>query len=154
MIAALRAAAIPWREDASNVRGDLFRNRIRGRVLPAWGEASGRDALAGAARSRELLQEDDEALEAWVEALRPLTPGRRSALNRLAGRPPAVVRRALHRWLLAQPHAGRLSRQGFEELLAAVRAGRPPGRRYSLGADGFAVIRGRRLRFEASPTSR
>jgi len=146
LTAALREGGIPWREDASNVRGDFFRNRIRGRVLPAWGEAAGRDALAGAAHSRELLQEDDEALEAWVEALRPLTAKRELALNRLAGRPAAVVRRALHRWLLAQPRAGRLSRHGFEELLAAVRAGRPWRR--SLGSHGFAVIRGRRLRFE------
>jgi tRNA(Ile)-lysidine synthase len=149
LIAALRAAGIPWREDASNVRADFFRNRIRRQVLPAWGEAAGRDALAGAAHARELLEEDDAALEAWVDALRPLTARGELALGRLAGRPRAVVRRALHRWLLAQPRAGDLSRRGFQELLAAVEAGRP-GRR-SLGAEGFAVIRGRRLRFEGMP---
>jgi tRNA(Ile)-lysidine synthase len=146
LTAALRAARIPWREDASNVRAEFFRNRIRREVLPAWQEAAGRDALAGAARARELLEQDDDALEAWVDALRPLTPKGELALNRLAGRPRAVVRRALHRWLLAQPRAGELSRRGFDELLAAVQAGRP-GRR-SLGADGFAVIKGKRLRFE------
>jgi tRNA(Ile)-lysidine synthase len=146
LTAALRAARIPWREDASNVRADFFRNRVRRQVLPAWRDAAGRDALAGAAHARELLEQDDDALEAWVDALRALTPKGDLALNRLAGRPRAVVRRALHRWLLAQPRAGELSRRGFDELLAAVQAARP-GRR-SLGAKGFAVIRGKRLRFE------
>ena len=146
LLAALRAAGIPWREDASNAGDDFFRNRIRRTVLPAWRRAARRDALAGAARARELLEEDDDALEAWVDALRPLTARSELALGRLAGRPRAVVRRALHRWLQAQPRAGDLSRQGFEILLAAVLAGRPV--RQSLGADGFAVIRGRRLRFE------
>ena len=145
--AALRAAGIPWREDASNEGDDHFRNRIRKAVLPAWRRAARRDALAGAALARELLEEDDVALEAWVDALRPVTARSELALNRLAGRPRAVVRRALYRWLQAQPKAGGLSRQGFEALLAAVVAGRPV--RQSLGPDGFAVIRGRRLRFEA-----
>jgi len=144
--AALAAAGIPWREDASNAAGDFFRNRVRRAVLPAWRRAARRDVLAGAALARELLEEDDAALEAWVDALRPLTARSELALGRLAGRPRAVVRRALHRWLLAQPRAGELSRQGFDALLAAVVAGRPT--RQSLGTEGFAVIRGRRLRFE------
>jgi tRNA(Ile)-lysidine synthase len=67
-------------------------------------------------------------------------------LRRLAGRPRAITRRALHRWLLAQPSAGGLSRQGFAALLAAAERGRPT--RHSLGAKGFAVIRGGRLQFE------
>jgi len=142
---ALGGSGIPWREDASNAAGDFFRNRIRGTVLPAWKRAARRDAVAGAARSRELLEEDDDALEAWVDALKPLTARSELALNRLAGRPRAVVRRSLHRWLRAQPGAGELSRQGFEALLAAVLAGRPACQ--SLGSNGFAVIRGRRLRF-------
>jgi tRNA(Ile)-lysidine synthase len=144
--AALRAAGIPWREDASNAGDDFFRNRIRRAVLPAWRRAARRDAMAGAARSRELLEEDDDALEAWVAALRPLTARSELALSRLAGRPRAIVRRSLHRWLGAQPLAGELSRQGFEALLAGVVAARPT--RHSLGANGFAVIRGQRLRFE------
>jgi tRNA(Ile)-lysidine synthase len=153
LLAALRAAGIPWREDASNAGDDFFRNRIRRAVLPAWRRAARRDALAGAARARELLEEDDDALETWVDALQPLTVRSELALHRLAGRPRAIVRRALHRWLAAQPKAGDLARPGFEALLAAVVAGRPT--RQSLGREGFAVIRGRRLRFEkaAGPRS-
>lgn len=141
----LRAARVPWRKDASNAGGDHFRNRIRRDVLPAWIAAAQRDAVAGAARSRMLLDEDDAALEHRVDELAPLA-GRVLVLARLAGQPRAVVRRALHRWLQTQPQAGALSSQAFAALLAATEAGRPT--RQSLGRAGFAVIRTGCLRFE------
>jgi tRNA(Ile)-lysidine synthase len=144
---ALRASGVPWREDSSNATGSHFRNRLRNRVVRAWVRASERDALAGAARSRELLEEDDRALEAWVDATGCLGADGSLAVARLAGRPRAVVRRALHRWHLAQERAGDLSRQGFDTLLQSVERGSPV--RHSLGRHGFAVIRGGRLRFEA-----
>lgn len=146
IISALCAAGAAWREDASNARGDYFRNRLRRDVLPAWMAAAQRDALAGAARARELLEEDDTALEQWLEELRPFGTDGALGLKQISGRPRALVRRALHQWLLAQPHAGELSRQGFDVLLAAVERGSPT--RHSLGRDGFAVIRGGCLRFE------
>lgn len=146
LVAALRAAGIRWREDGSNARGYFFRNRVRHEVLPAWSEAARRDALAGAAHARELLEEDDVALEAWLEALRPLRADGALSLRKLAGKPRGLIRRALHRWLLAQPQAGDLSRQGFDSLLAAVARGAPT--RQSIGREGFAVIRGGVLRFE------
>jgi tRNA(Ile)-lysidine synthase len=142
--AALRAAGCPWREDASNAGEDHFRNRVRRSVVPAWIEAAGRDALAGAACSRGLLEEDDTALESWVDSLDALTPGGRLKLKSVAGLPRAVVRRALHRWLRAQAEPGDLSRRGFTTLLAAAERGRPV--RLSLGR-GFAVIRGGYLAF-------
>ena len=150
--AALRAAGIPWREDASNARGDFFRNRVRHDVLPAWAAAAQRDALGGAARTRELLEEDDVALEAWLDALQPEVPNGALAVRDLSGKPRALLRRALHRWLLAQPRAGELSRQGFDALLDAVVRGAPT--RHSLGREGFAVIRGGVLRFERAGKGR
>jgi tRNA(Ile)-lysidine synthase len=149
LAAALCGAGAVWREDASNATGDFFRNRIRRDVLPAWrAAASGRDALAGAALTRELLAEDDVALEAWLDGVQPLTSDGALDVSRLAGRPRALVRRALYRWMSAQPGAGDLSRQGFEVLLAAVQRGRPV--RHSLGAQGFAVIRHGRLVYQKS----
>lgn len=143
--AALKKAGATWREDASNVSGDHFRNRIRAAVLPAWQRAAERDALAGAARARELLEEDDDALEAWLDELRPL--GRRGGLElaKLAGKPRALGRRALHRWMLAVRPETDLSRQGFELLLDAVMRG--TATRFSLGRSGFAVIRQGKLTF-------
>ena len=146
IVAALRKAGAVWREDESNAGADHFRNRLRAAVLPAWVRAAQRDALAGAALSRERLEEDDVALESWLDELRPLTKAGRLDLRRLAGQPRALVRRALHRWLLAQLAAVDLSRQGFEVLLAAVERAQPT--RFSLGKDAFAVIRGHWLRRE------
>jgi tRNA(Ile)-lysidine synthase len=145
---ALGAAGVPWREDSSNALGRHFRNRLRLRVVPGWVRASGRDALAGAALSRELLEEDDRALESWVDRLGALGRGGTLDLAALSGAPRAVQRRALHRWILAQRRAGDLSRQGFQSLLQAVEAAGPF--RHSLGRHGFAVIRGGKLRFEAA----
>ena len=146
IVAALRTAGATWREDETNAQGDFFRNRIRRGVLPAWERAAQRDALAGAALARELLEEDDTALEAWLGQIQPLAADGSLHLKKLAGQPRALVRRALHRWLLAQPRAGDLARQGFVALLAAVERG--TATRHSLGREGFAVIRSGVLRFE------
>lgn len=144
LVAALRAAGATWCEDVTNRGRAFFRNRVRHSVIPAWRQAAGRDAEAGAALSRELLEEDDQALESWVDRVAPL---RRRALDlgRLQGAPRAVVRRALHRWLLAVRPETDLSRQGFTILLAAVERG--TATRFSLGRTGFAVIRGGKLVF-------
>jgi tRNA(Ile)-lysidine synthase len=149
---ALRAAGASWREDATNGGGAFFRNRVRRSVIPAWRRAAGRDAEAGAALARERLEEDDVALEAWVDALDPLTRGGALRLDRLKGLPRAVARRALHRWLLRVGREGLLSRQGFEALLAAVERG--VAARHSLGVEGFAVLRGDRLRLGRGPAAR
>ena len=146
----LKKAGAVWREDASNETGDYLRNRIRHEVLPSWSAASdGRDVLAGAALSRELLEEDDVALEAWLDALGSLDGERRLNVKGLAGKPRAIVRRALYRWLALQGDTGDLSRQGFTLLLAAVEQGKPT--RFSLGRRGFAVIRKGLLFFEKAP---
>jgi tRNA(Ile)-lysidine synthase len=124
----------------------FYRNRVRRDVVHVWEAAAQRDALAGAARARELLEEDDTAIEVWLESLRVMKANGAMVVTKLAGRPRGLVRRALHRWLLAQPKAGALSRQGFESLLVAMERGATT--RHSLGSEGFAVIRGGLLRFE------
>jgi tRNA(Ile)-lysidine synthase len=121
IVAALRAAGIRWREDGSNARGYFFRNRVRREVLPVWRAAARRDALAGAAHARELLEEDDAALEAWLDGLRTLRADGALALKSLAGKPRGLVRRALHRWLLAQPRASGVSRPARVSAVTALR---------------------------------
>lgn len=146
IVQALRTVGATWCEDSGNPSGQYFRNRVRSSVLPAWIAAAQRDALAGAARSRALLEEDDVAIEAWLDELEPLgTPGV-LALARLRGKPRALLRRALHRWLAGQPRAGEISRAAFDALLMAVQAGRPT--RHSLGRHGFAVVDRTSLRFQ------
>ena len=148
IVAALRQVGAEWREDSTNRGMDFLRNRVRQKVIPAWIKAAQRDALAGAARSRALLEEDDQALDAWLEALSPRTrkPGP-LALGPLAGKPRALMRRALHRWLQAETRAGDISRVAFDSLLEDLIQGRAV--RHSLGRKGFAVIDQSTLRFES-----
>jgi tRNA(Ile)-lysidine synthase len=147
LVAILHAVKCEWREDETNAHADFFRNRVRATVLPAWQQAAGRDACAGAALARELLEEDDQALELWVDRLKLLHRGVLD-LHGLKGAPRAVVRRALHRWLLSVQPQSDLSRRGFEILLSAVSLARPT--RFSLGASHFAVIRGGKLTLRKS----
>ena len=65
-------------------------------------------------------------------------------LDQVEGKPRAIVRRALHRWLQAQRQRVDISSQAFEALLVAVEAGKPT--RHSLGAECFGVIREGSLR--------
>ncbi|MDB6169349.1 MAG: tRNA(Ile)-lysidine synthetase [Verrucomicrobia bacterium] len=145
--AALTEAGAVWREDSTNATGAFFRNRLRRDVLPAWRDAAQRDALAGAARTRELIEEDDVALEAWLAKIGPVAADGSLSLRRLASVPRAVARRALHRWILAQPVPIRISRQGFDGLLDAALRGNPT--RQSLGRDLFAVIGSGKMRLKA-----
>ncbi len=152
VVSALCAVKIPWREDATNAGAAYFRNRIRHTVMPAWIRAAERDAVAGAARSRELLEEDDAALEAWVAGEPTRSPGGGLLLSTLTGKPRGFIRRALHRWLAESRRGNHLSRQAFDALLVALERGQPT--RHSLGREGFAVITSRELRFEAVRNAR
>ena len=156
IVAALSAAGVPWCEDATNHGEAYFRNRLRNRVLPAWREAAPADLAAAVARSRELLEEEDEALELWVDRVLPADLGETLPLAELRAAPVAVTRRALHRWLGSQELAGVLASAAFDALLAAVRAGRAT--RLSAGDAGFLETTSNALRFaeaaaEESPAS-
>jgi len=140
LIGDLRVAGGHWREDASNTSGIHLRNRVRSALVPVWREVAaepGRDALAGLALSRELLQEDDDALEFWVDRVTRIDAGGGLALPPLAGLPRAVLRRAVRRWLESTPARTDINRKGFNALVDLVASGRA-GARHSLGAGHFA----------------
>ena len=143
---ALAGAGGRWREDESNQNGRFLRNRMRAEVLPRWEQAAERDAVAGALRSRRLLDEDDAALNQWLTEIDPIDDSGRLSLQALDGKPAAIWRRALHQWLGQQTDVGDLSRQGFEVLLAKAQHGATS--RFSLGKSGFVRIRRGWLFFE------
>ncbi|MCC5024879.1 MAG: tRNA lysidine(34) synthetase TilS [Candidatus Synoicihabitans palmerolidicus] len=146
LVEGLTAAGGRWREDASNQERTYFRNRVRQTVISAWMAAAERDAVSGAALTRELLEEDDRALEEWVDELEVLNEDGSLNLLALRGKAQALWRRGLRRWLVLQAEGSDLSRQGFEVLLEQAREGRTS--RFSLGKNGFARIRRGRLYFE------
>jgi tRNA(Ile)-lysidine synthase len=145
---ALRAAGARWREDASNASGMHLRNRVRAGLVPAWRELAaepGRDALGGIALSRQLLEEDDLALESWAGRATRIDVRGGLALAPLRGLPPAVLRRVLRRWLAGTPARTDLNRKGFQGLMELVGEGGRTGARHSLGAGHFAWRRKHRL---------
>lgn len=147
LIEALRAAGAKWREDASNTSGAHLRNRVRAELVPAWRAAAepGRDALAGLALTRELLEEDDAALEAWAERVTRIDARGALTLAPLRTVPRAVLRRVVHRWLATTPTRTDLNRAGFNGLLDLVSPAGRVGAKHSLGAGHFALRRRTRL---------
>jgi tRNA(Ile)-lysidine synthase len=178
IVAALRAAGVPWCEDETNHGDAYFRNRLRRQVVPAWAAAnrvaSEPDQLPplqrsaesvhdredfrrqsnnlgeAVARSRALLEEEDEALELWADRVLPAVLGAELPLAPLRDAPVAVARRALHRWLVALKLGDGLGRVAFADLLAAVRAGREA--KLSVGEAGFLSVGGEVLRLVAAAT--
>ena len=118
---ALGRLGVPYRVDATNARPGFYRNRLRNEVIPAWQEASPFEVGQGAALARELLDEDNGALQEWLRELLPETkPGSDLDFRPLLGKPRALHRRALHGWLRREKLAGHLARRAIEVLLDAV----------------------------------
>jgi len=143
IIFALRSVGAEWREDATNATGAFFRNRVRSEVVPVWRNAAENDALEGAALTREFLDEDDAALERWLEELLPAGVYQADTvdLRALVGRPRALWRRALRRWRPLE----KLGRAGFEAVVHMCETGEG---RVSVDA-GWADIAGGILRYRA-----
>jgi len=134
---AFRELDICWREDGSNFSDDYFRNRIRHRVLPALKDASPTRLLPNVLHTRSLLEEDDAALEAWVDTLfKDLSFEGPLDVRALEGKPTALCRRVLYRWLHA--HQRSLTRVLFEKILRAL-DNRDSGM-WSVGSGALVVI--------------
>lgn len=155
LVDALRAAGGRWREDATNASSTYLRNRVRSELLPAWRAAAaepGRDALAGLSLTRDLLEEDDLALEVWADRSTRIDARGDLALAPLRDLPRAVLRRVIRRWLAQGPVKTDINRHGFNGLLDLIEL-RRVGTRFSLGAGHFVRITRTRLRFESVETA-
>ena len=152
IVESLMQVRVPWREDDSN-RGDQFyRNRIRQRVIPAWRGASPHIVGEGAARVRRLLEEDDAALEKWLDARLPVCePGNPMDLGSIRDMPEALHRRAIHRFLKANAMVGVLSAKAVDRLLSLFAQGRST--QTSAGDKGFIVLSGDQLALRMPETT-
>jgi tRNA(Ile)-lysidine synthetase-like protein len=146
---ALSFANITWREDASNESEVYYRNFLRKKIIPLWESASPSSLKHGVSLARELLEEDEFALEAWVDRLNlSFEEGEDLELGILRKQPNAIIRRALHRFLMANDKSGILSHSAFEDLLEAVKS--KAKKSFSLGKDSYLRIEGDVLRLEYS----
>lgn len=112
---------IPWCDDDSNFGDQFLRNRLRHSVLPAWREAEERNVDEGASRARRFLEEDDQALESWLDevGIRPIA-GEVYNFSHLLDKPAALIRRMLNRWLEAHSLIATLSREATETLFKSI----------------------------------
>lgn len=136
---ALRKHSIPWREDASNQDVAIARNALRHSVIPGLQDALEHDVSKGAARSRELLEEDAVALDQLARELLPEAFQRSELLKRsaLSAVPRALTRRALIAWLSAHQLSASLSAAAMDQLVDAVYANKAD---FRLSAGAFFVV--------------
>ncbi len=143
LLAALRSAGIPWREDATNVLPVASRNRIR-RWLAEGGDAAlGPGYAEGFARSARILGEAQAALARWALELGCVVrPDGTMPVAALQGRPSALIQESLRAFLyhhgVADPGAASL------EPLARAIAG---------GADARSAVRGLLVRVQGGALS-
>ncbi len=125
--AVLRDAGISWCEDSSNTGEDYLRNRLRKTVVPAWTKAQGGSPANGVLRARKLLEEDDNALETWLDnCFFPGTGKKTPAVfrfDRLKDLPRALHRRALWRVLLETGLEKNIAAPLADEIVDALAGG-------------------------------
>jgi tRNA(Ile)-lysidine synthase len=125
---ALRDCDIPWREDSTNSGLKYTRNKLRHEVLPALENALGRDWTAGAARSRERIEEADDTLNNEADELLQSAHENKDALHvsLLSNSKPALARRILERWLESTDLRGHIPVQALDRILESALHGSFP----------------------------
>lgn len=132
---AMNAIGILWQEDSSNEDISIARNMLRHEVIPDLIEALDRDPAIGAARSRQLLEEDAVALDLLARERLPAAFAGEERLSRgsLCALPRALLRRALAAWLNAHELIECFSASAFDLLIDSMLSERD-ARRQSAGA--------------------
>lgn len=120
----LEEVGIEWCDDSSNEGEYYYRNRVRRNVIPQWERASTSNFWKGIERSRALLEEDDSALEYYLETIvGSLVKDYPFKMDLLNGKPKAIYRRFLNKWLSINGVLNHLSAPGFTNLLDKVISG-------------------------------
>ena len=135
----LKENSIAWREDASNKNTQISRNALRHFVIPQLQDALKHDLIKGAARSRELLEEDAVALNQLAMKFLPEAFQKSSCLERSALRatPKALVRRALIAWTSSHHLSASLSAAAIEQLINAIYSEKEG---FRLSAGSFFIV--------------
>lgn len=143
LLAGLRSAGIPWREDATNAQPGAARNRVRAWLAAGGAEALGEGHAAGFARSARILDAAQAALAEWAREL-GVVVGADGAMPvaALRGRPSALIQECLRAFLHAH-EVTEPSEASLAPLAAAITAGR----------DARSAVRGRLVRVAAGVLS-
>ncbi len=119
---ALQMFEIVWCEDVSNQDIKIPRNALRQSVIPALQDALEHDIKKGAARSRELLEEDAVALDQLTRKFIPEAFANGKVLKReaLCAVPRALARRAINAWLSKHQLSASLNAVAFQQLIDVI----------------------------------
>lgn len=112
---------IPWRDDQSNQSTLHLRNRIRMNGLRMLKQDVDRDLLSGMSRSRDLLEEQEDAIDEWARRVQHdcIKSGKVNA-HELRNTPVAVRRRVIYRWFSIQSYNTKLSSSQMKEILEFI----------------------------------
>jgi tRNA(Ile)-lysidine synthase len=100
LLAGLRAAGMPWREDATNALPVAARNRVRAWLAAGGDAALGLGYAEGFARSARIIGEAREALAAWARELGCVVSAAGvMPVGPLKGRPEALAQECLREFL-------------------------------------------------------
>jgi tRNA(Ile)-lysidine synthase len=125
ILQALRAARLPWREDATNAESVARRNRVRAWLAAGADAALGEGYARGFARAARIQDELAEALAVWGAQLGARVDAEgRLAVAGLRGAPAALRRWLLDDYLRGQG-IGDASAESLAPLLDALGSGEP-----------------------------
>ena len=132
-----RSFGISVVHDPSNERGDVWRNRVRGDVLPLLTDISGRDLVPILHRTADLLRDDSDFLDRLAADVDP------TDAIALAGAPVVLARRAIRRWLSVDgypPDASAVERVLEVARGAGIACELPGGRRVERSSQRLRII--------------
>ena len=117
----LNEAGIYWRDDSSNEDIIYLRNRIRKNTLSQWKKDSDRNLLKGVERTRDLLDEQDYALEQWAkETLKESLESEHLRVDVLMQYPRGLVRKVITLWLVNEMNQAQVHQYHLDEILDSI----------------------------------
>ena len=126
--AMLAEANMIWREDESNNSVEYLRNRIRKNSLQRLKEDVDRDLLHGVSRSRDLLEEQEDAIEEWTgRAMDRCLCEDSIDLRCLSEYPLAIKRRVVLNWLTDRESAFVIRSTRLDQILQSIECGQEIG---------------------------
>lgn len=112
---------IKWRQDSSNKSVKYLRNRLRENTMIHWKSDSDRNLLDGVKRTRELLDEQDQALNQWAqEAYRRSLDIDQIKVSLLSQFPRAIKRKVLTMWLSQKAKLENVHQHHIDFLLNSI----------------------------------
>lgn len=124
----LAGANMIWREDESNDSPEYLRNRIRKNSLERLKADVDRDLLSGVSRSRDLLEEQEDAIEEWTgRAMDRCICEDSIDLQCLSEYPLAIKRRVVLNWLAGTESAFDITSTQLDQILQSIKRGEEIG---------------------------